>query len=252
MRSEPGFRRFKAEIRRQSLPAVWLRVVQRWADTRPKGSVAIATARRTSSSDRGSTGTPADETTSQVSRLWVDAPMRWRYEFEAPEGRPGVFVRDGPLWWSYAPGSNAWSNESAPDRYPAQTEHQEAPLFHPEEILAALTVTSSRTEEREGRSIEIIEGVARDHVPLSPPGADTYHVVIDRERDVALRVSARADGVEFSSVEITSLELNVPMAPSLFRIELPAGLAFTPPPSHPPRPTILRRVLGRLHLGPRR
>jgi hypothetical protein len=225
------------------MPAVWLRVVQRWADTRPRGSVAIMTLQRTYSSERGSSNVPTDEVTSQTSRLWVDAPMRWRYEFEGLEGSTGVFVRDGPLWWSYAPGSNAWSNESAPDRYPAQTDHQESQLFQPEEILGALTVTNMRTEQREGRSLEIVEGVARDHVPLSPPGADTYHLVIDRERDVALRVAARADGVEFSSVEITSLELDVPMDPSLFRVELPAGLAFTPPPSHIPRPTLLRRVL---------
>ena len=189
--------------------------------------------------------------TSQTSRLWLDAPLRWRYEFAGPEGSTGVFVRDGPLWWSYA-GSNAWSNESAPERYPAQTEHHESHLFHPEEILASLIVRNTRMEERAGRSTEVIEAVARhDHVPLMPSGADTYHVVIDRERDVALRVAARADGVEFSSVEIASLELDVPMDRSLFRIDLPAGLAFTPPPSHMPRPTLLRRLLGRLHLGPR-
>lgn len=233
------------------MPAVWLRVMERWAATRPKGSVAIMTARRTSSNDRGSTNEPGDDVTSQMSRLWVDGSLRWRYEFEGPEGTTGVFVRDGPLWWSYAPGSSAWSNESAPDRYPAQTEHQESQLFHPEDILAALTVTSSRPEEREGRSIEVIEGVAQDdHVPSLPPGADTYHVMIDRERGVALRLAARADGVEFSSVEITSLEFDVPMDRSLFCIELPFGLAFTPPPSHMPRPTLLRRVLGWLRLGP--
>ena len=247
---EPRFRRIKAEIRHQSLPAVWLRVLQRWAATRPKGSVMIATFR--SSSDHGSRNASPDEVTSHLSRLWVDAPMRWRYEFEGLEGSTGAFVRDGPLWWSYAPGSGAWSNESDPNRYPAQIEHQEWHLFHPEELLAPLTVRSSRTEEREGRSIEVVEAVAlENHVPLMPPGADTYHLVIDRERDVALRVAARADGVEFSSVEITSLELDVPMDPSLFRVELPAGLTFTPPPNHMPRPTLWRRALGRLRLGRR-
>jgi outer membrane lipoprotein-sorting protein len=210
------------------------------------------TLQRTASSDRGSISAPTDEVTSQTSRLWIDAPMRWRYEFEGHEGSTGVFVRDGPLWWSYAPGSNAWSNESAPDRYPAQTEHQEWHLFHPEELLAPLTVRSSRTEEREGRSIEVVEAVAlENHVPLVPPGADTYHVVIDRERDVVLRVAARADGVEFSSVEITSLELDTSMDPSPFRIELPAGLTFTRPPNHMPRPTLWRRALGRLRLSRR-
>ena len=252
MENKPRFRSIKAELRRQSMPAVWLRVMKRWAATRPKGSVAIMTARRATSSDRGSTDAPADDVTSQTCRLWVDAPLRWRYEFDGPEGSTAVFVRDGPLWWSYAPGSNAWSNESAPDRYPAQTEHQESQLFHPEHVLAALTVTSAHPEEREGRSIEVIEGVAReDHVPPLPPGADSYHLVVDREREVVLRLAARAEGLEFSSVEITSLELDVPLDRSMFRIELPAGIAFTPPPSHMPRPTLLRRVLGRLRLGPR-
>ncbi len=234
------------------MPAVLLRILTRWAATRPKGSVQIATFRGPSSDRRGTTQTPEDEVTVQNSRLWVDAPARWRYEFESPEGSTGVFVRDGPLWWSHVPGSNAWSNESAPDRHLAQTEHQEWHMFHPEQILAALTVTSSRLEEREGRSIQVIEAVARDdHVPSVPPGADTYHLVIDRERDVALRIAARADGVEFSSVEITSLDLDVAMDPSLLRIELPAGLAFTLPPSHVPRASMLRRAVGRLRLGPR-
>ena len=246
------FRSIKAEIRRRVMPAVSLRVLTRWAATRPKGSVMIATSRGSSSDRRGTTQTPEDEVTVQNSRLWVDAPTRWRYEFEGLEGSTGVFVRDGPLWWSYAPGSNAWSNESDPDRYLAQTEHQEWHMFHPEQILAALTVTSSRLEERDGRSIKVIEAVARDdHVPSLPPGAGTYHLVIDRERDVALRIAARADGVEFSSAEITSLDLDVAMDPSLFRIELPPGLVFTPPPNHVPRPTLLRRVLRRLRLGPR-
>ena len=43
------------------------------------------------------------------------------------------------------------------------------------------------------------------------------------------------------ALQFTSLELDVPMDPSLFRIELPADLAFTPPPSHMPRPTLVRQ-----------
>lgn len=118
--------------------------------------------------------------------------------------------------------------------------------------MAELAVTSTRQEDRDGRHVEVIEGVARaDDVPSLPPGADAYHLVIDRDRGVALRMAASADGLEFSSVEITSLEMDVPLGPELFRIELPAGIAFTPPPVHMPRPTPLRRVLGRLHLGPR-
>ncbi|MDP9224078.1 MAG: hypothetical protein M3P18_09515 [Actinomycetota bacterium] len=244
----------KAELRRRSLPAVAVRVMERWAATRPKGSVGIQKLRR-SSSDRGnSTDTPDDEIAVQDSRLWLDAPSRWRYEVDFPGGT-GIFVTDGPLWWSYAPSLHAFSNESAPDRYPGgQREHQEWQLFHPDQVLAALSVTSRRVEERAGRSVEVLEAVAlgNNHVPSLPSGADTYHLIVDRGREVVLRMAALADGVEFSSVEITSLQLDVPMDPSLFRIELPAGIAFSPPPSHMPRPPLLRRFFGRFLGGPRR
>ena len=235
------------------MPAVSLRVLTRWAATRPKGSVMIATHRDSSSDRRGSIEPPQDEITVQNSRLWLDTPSRWRYEVDVPGRRPAVFVTNGPLWWSFAPSLYAHSNESAPDRYPGQREHQEWHLFHPEEVLAGLIVTSTRLDEREGRPVEVIEAVARgDYAPFSlSPGADSYHLVVDRERGVVLRLAARAEGVEFSNVEITSLELDVPLDRSLFRIELPAGLTFTPPPTHLPRPTLLRRVLGRLHVGSR-
>ena len=252
MSAEPQFRSMKAELRRELIPAVSLRVLTRWAATRPKGSVMIATF-RDSSDRRGSIEPPQDEITVQNSRLWLDTPSRWRHEVEMPDERTAVFVRDGPLWWAFAPSMHAHSNESAPDRYPAQREHQEWQLFHPEEVLTGLIVTSTRLDEREGRPVELVEATARgDYAPFSlPSGADSYHLVVDRERGVVLRLAARAEGVEYSSVEITSLELDVPLDRSLFRIELPAGVAFTPPPSHMPHPTRLRRALGRLHLGPR-
>ena len=251
--SEPRFRSVTAELRRQSRPALLVSVMKRWMATRPRGSVQIAMLRSKSSDRSVSTETPEDEIVAQASRLWLGGPSRWRYEVDVPGGATAVYVTDGALWWSYAPSIHAHSNESAPDRYPGQREHQEWQLFHPEEVLGALRVTSTRLDKRAGRSVEIVEAVAHesDHVPSLPSGADSYHLVIDRDRGIALRMAASADGVEFSSVEITSLEMDLPLAPELFRIELPAGMAFTPPPVHMPRPTLLRRMLGRLHFGPR-
>ena len=162
--------------------------MERWAATRPKGSVAIA--RSTAVSGRASTAAPEDDITVQVSRLWLDAPSRWRYEVDTPGGDMAVFVADSHLWWSYAPSVLAHSNESAPDRYPAQRVHPEWHLFHPEEVLATLTATSTRQEERDGRRVEIVEAVARaDYVPSLPSGADMYHLVIDQERGIAMRMA---------------------------------------------------------------
>jgi len=202
-------------------------------------------------SGHGSTEAPENEISVQESRLWLDPPSRWRLEVDVPGQGAAVVVNDGPLWWSYLPSGHAYSNESEPERYPRQSEHPEWHLFHPDDVLAALLVRTTRLEEREGRNVQMIEASAQgDYVPSLPSGADTYHVVIDRDRGIALRMAASADGVEFSSVEITSLEMDVPLAPELFRIELPAGVAFSPPPRHT-GPTLLRRILGRMHLGPR-
>jgi hypothetical protein len=66
------------------------------------------------------------------------------------------------------------------------------------------------------------------------PGADGYRFVVDRERDIALRVAASAEGIEFSVFEIVELAFDVPLGEELFRVSLPPGVAFGPPPTFGP------------------
>src|SRR5512132_2947196 len=61
------YRTLHVRMRRTQVPSVALRVMQRWAATRPKGSVMIAT----SQGARG-TSTETDDLSVQESRLWLD------------------------------------------------------------------------------------------------------------------------------------------------------------------------------------
>ena len=217
-------------MRRTSVPAIGLRVLQRWAATRPKGSVAIAVSRGPD------TAVEQPGLSVQESRLWLDAPSRWRYEVDTPGGGTAVSVVDPPLWWSYSPNVHAISNESDPLRYPAPTEHPESPYFRARELMRGLEVASRRSERRGDREIEVIDAIpVGDLAPGLMPGADGYTITIDRDRDVALRCAARADGIEYLVFEVIDIDFDVPLPAELYRIAPPPGVSFGPPPTFGPR-----------------
>jgi hypothetical protein len=177
---------------------------------------------------------------------------RWRHEVDVPGGI-AVKIVDGPLWWSYAPGLHAFSNESAPVAFPRQPDDSPAPeLLNPHPLIDSLAFIETRTDTYLGRLVEVVRAAAKGEPhQLLPKGADGYEFVIDRERDVALRIAATADGVEFSTIEVTELEFDVPHTPEVFRVDLPAGMTFVRPPSPEPRRTLMQRVLGKLHIASR-
>jgi hypothetical protein len=91
--------------------------MQRWAATRPKGSVMIATLQ----GSRGGTSAETDDLSVQESRLWLEVPARWRYETDTHGYGTAVYVVDPPLWWSFAPSVQAITNEADRPRQPAAT-----------------------------------------------------------------------------------------------------------------------------------
>ncbi|MDQ2952092.1 MAG: hypothetical protein M3R54_07490 [Chloroflexota bacterium] len=230
-------------MRRTLVPSVNLRAMERWAATRPKGSVRIWTHR-----GKGST-LDADndpDLTVQETQLWLDVPSRWRYELETHGYGTAVNVVDPPLWWSYAPSLHAFSNEADPGALHASAQHPEWHLFHASELQRGLTITARRVEQRDGREVEIVDGTGDPGGGLMP-GADAYELVIDRERDIAIRTSARYEGIEYTCFEIIEIEFDTVLPAGLFRVELPPGVTFTAPPAFD-RTSRFRRFLRRFPL----
>jgi outer membrane lipoprotein-sorting protein len=193
--------------------------------------------------DRGGR-TQMDETMEQTSRLWLAAPRRWRYEVDSEHGL-AVHVTDGARWWSYGPGAVAYSNEADPQAQ-ASGEHPEWEWLHPESALEGLRIVRTRRERRSGREVEVLDAQpSEDQWVRVAPGADAYAFVVDRERDAVLRFAALSAGREYLVVETLDLERDAGMPDALFRIELPPGVRFVPPPRPVPpprRPRWLRRL----------
>jgi hypothetical protein len=245
----PQYRTLRARIRRSFVHPVGLRALQRWAATRPKGTVAISTLRRDPATSRrdptSDTQTIEPDVAVQEARLWLDGTSRWRYEVDTHGYGTAVNVVDPPLWWSYAPSVHAISNEHDPDAHPPATQHPEWHLFHADELLAALTVRSERAERRDGRDVVVIDAIgSADPAPGITPGADSYELVVDPRHELALRVVARAEDIDFMVVEIVDIEFDVPMPSELFRISLPAGETFGPPPVIRPPSRFARLLQG--------
>lgn len=241
--SPAPYRSLRARMRRTLVPSISQRAVERWAATRPKGSVMIATFRGTGSPPEADN---EPDLTIQETQLWLDVPSRWRYEVETHGYGTAVNIVDLPLWWSYAPSLHAISNQADPSAYHASAQHPEWHFFHASELQRGLTITDRRVEQRDGREVEIVAGTGDPGGGLMP-GADAYELVIDRERDIAIRASARYEGIEFLRFEILELELDPHLPAELFRVELPPGVTFTAPPAFE-RPSRFRRFLRRFPL----
>ena len=237
------YRTLRARMRRTLVPSISTRAMERYAATRPKGSVRIMTFR-----GKGSSLEADDhpDLTVQEIRLWLDGPARWRYEVDTHGYGTAVTVVDPPLWWSYAPAVRAISNQADPVAHPTPAQHPEWHFFHASELQRGLTITDRRVELREGRDVEILQGTGNPGAGLMP-GADAYELVIDRERDIAMRAAARYEGIEYMRFEILELEFDAPLNAELFQLELPPGVTFAAPPTFD-RPTRFGHFLRRFPL----
>lgn len=213
--------------------ATWQVAFERWSRTRPRGSVAVA-------SPIGRPGISQAGGSAQVTereRIWIGGESRWRHEVDVPGRGVAVKVVDGIRWWSFAPGLHAISNQFAPGAHPPPVGDGPVPeVLNPRALIDSLSLIDSQPDTLLGRAVDVVRATATDNVhPLLPKGADGYEFVIDRELGIALRLTASLDRRTFSTIEVTKLTLDEVLAPHLFRIELPAGISFAPPPVPPQR-----------------
>lgn len=212
-------------VRRTLRSGDWERAFERWSRARTPGSVAIARP-----IDRPSISEQPPAESVQTSRIWIASATRWRHELDVPGRGIAVKIVDEPFWWSYAPGLHAISNESAPDTYPTEGDIAVPELMNPGALIEAVSVREVSAATHLGRVVDVISATPNgEPPPLLAAGADRYEFVVDRELDLALRLSASVNGREFWSIEVTRLEVGTHFGAELFRLELPAGMTFVTP-----------------------
>lgn len=211
--------------------------MRRWAETRPRGSVAFFGPER-----------PRTEEEEMVSRLWVHRPSRWRVEIEDPD-HTRVRVIDGDRWWSHTSGdpvhTNVRSDQTvvSPAGFTIGGEPGVAAHFYdPEEVVSAVDLEPVGRMEHAGRDAILVTGVAKDGVePVMWHGADRFEFLVDAEKGVLLKAQGWIDGELMASVEVTDVAFDIPIPADVF--------TFTPPPGTPVEvigPTARRgRLAGR-------
>lgn len=187
---------------------------------------------------------PGDREQVQLSRIWVEAPARWRHEFRlSGSDETTIVVVDGDRWWFYLPSRGATTNHGSPDAPRMPTGFPYQGLFPAKNLLRGIQITRRSRTTMSGSEVEELVGVPRGglHDDL-PRGADHYEIKVELERGIVREVVARAHGSEFERIVVTDVATNISIDPRVFRIDLPPGVTFraaTPPgrapyPSHGP------------------
>lgn len=175
----------------------------------------------------GQSSEPEPTEHEQLVRIWLDGD-RAREEREGPDAFPALGIRDGDRWWQYTPKYGASSNEIDPDVQSGIGEEASS-LLDPAHILGALRLEQIGKAEVAGRPGLLLRGAARgDDFTLHRlgPGADTYELVVDRERGVLLRTAALVDGLELNVSEVLELAFDLEFPPETFVFTLPEGESF--------------------------
>jgi hypothetical protein len=170
--------------------------------------------------EEGDWGTAPDRVQT-TTRLWAARPDWLRWETEAVvDGEPvvaDVGVKQGGLYWMRDPTGGVHTNEG--EEWGSATTASEEPLLDPASLLGAFRFELGEETEGVGRPAVRVRARRRagDHTHALGHFADELELVVDRERGLLLRVSARLDGVEIERHEVVELALDEPLDPQLFR-----------------------------------
>lgn len=187
---------------------------ERWAALQPPGSVAQL---------RSASSMPLAKEAVQFwrQRLWLQPPDRWR-----EEGENGMLtiVRERFRWLSGLP----WKQGLEQEINPAQGwrsllgDLALAEMLEPAALLPAVWLDLLGETHYAGRPAWQVRAVPREpgH-PVFPHvlwlGADEYELLVDSERGVLLRCSARFDGREFAGRELLEVIFDEAFPDDLFR-----------------------------------
>lgn len=218
MLARRSYRTLHAELRRWVGPAGASQAVANWARTQGGGSVVAV--------DTGPTPElpTARDTDIEKGQIWLERPSRCYFEMNSsnyPAPWVEVLLADG-RWalgsWSDEP---TWERAGEPD-VDAGDILNRAPMremWDPARLIPLLTFDSPvRVEciQREALRVRAIARRPEDEDPEIWPGAEEYELVVDAERGILLRLSARLGGSEFAFQEITTVAFDEPIADSVF------------------------------------
>ncbi|HZQ86961.1 MAG TPA: hypothetical protein VFA83_19095 [Acidimicrobiales bacterium] len=178
-------------------------------------------------------GREEPETRLEQWRLWEEPPDRLRAEYAVGDDIATVIFQ-GPTWWSHSASMGALTNNGAANSSPGKGPGEV--LFRPARLLPMLQLTVTGRSEQLGRPAYNVRGEPR---PLDRhrdrelhslgSGADAYELTVDVERGFLLRTEALMGGQPFRRIEVTGLELDVPLHGDVFTPQAPEGEEFEVP-----------------------
>ena len=208
-------------------PDGWRRALERHAErgrARGGGFISVSTP------DTGPV--PRGPRPSAVRLWWERNRLREEYEPLDSDEPATVQVFDGELHWFYSPQTGFVTNEGETGGVRHARDLRIPPL-DPAALIPAYGFTLLGPATQAGRAgIRLLaRGREEEDRPrLTPlmPGADEYELVLDAERGLVLRMSARLDGREFRRKEVVEIAFDEELADETFRLEPPSD-------EHPPQ-----------------
>jgi outer membrane lipoprotein-sorting protein len=211
---------------------------EKWAAQFPAGSVAVLRA------SSGKTGKTAQEWNIR-NRVWWQKPDCWRLENQRENQDLLTKILCESRWWNYSSrdgklSTNVETPEKAPGlrirksrlknmRIPSiEDEIKDTPIVDPSFLLAIHNLQPQENVVHAGREAGRVTGVPRKGRDLSwePQfwsAADEYEFLVDQERGVLLRYSAKLKGQEYAIASVDELIFDDLIPESVF--------SFTPPPN---------------------
>lgn len=155
-------------------------------------------------------------------------------------------VAVGDTWWRYEPHGGATTNDGEDPPTQSDIGIEWNDLWNPWLLVPALTFRPQGETTILGRPALRATARPREdaddwNLHVLGMAAEEYELVVDRERGVLLRKSAREGGREYHVVEIEEIEFDTPIADETFVFRPPEGVVARTPGD------VERPVFGKLH-----
>ncbi len=174
-------------------------------------------------------------------RVWLQKPSQWRHETQLMGREASISIIDGDRWWSFYPTSGELHTNVVPqqggyrkskiplsdDLTSIERAINQEWFLDPSFLLANHALKLVGDAVHAGREAIQVQAVPRQGKELVLESfwieADEYELLVDKERGILLRYSAKLDGQEYAVASAESITFDKPIPKEIF--------SFTPPPN---------------------